>query len=100
MKKKLLALLIAITPVLIPYLAFAEESNEPSTEEWTVYSNGGCANASNQGWGGTGPPITPAQSNACFVATQTMTNYGECIALGVVASNCWFGAQDSCIAAC
>ena len=100
MMKKLLPLLIAITPVLMPYLAFAEESNERTTEEWTVYSNGGCANASNQGWGGTGPAITSAQSDACMVAYENMTNYGQCIALGVPAANCYFGAQDSCIAAC
>jgi hypothetical protein len=102
MKKKLLALLIALTPVLMPYLAFAAESDESTTEsaDWTVYSNGGCTNASNQGWGGTGPAITSAQSNACLVAYENITSYGQCIALGVGAANCWNGAQNSCIGAC
>ena len=100
MKKKLLALLIALTPVLMPYLAFAAESDESTTESanWTVYSNGGCANASNHGWGGTGPAITVEQSNACEVAMNNVTSYGQCIALGL--PNCFKGAQNSCIGAC
>ena len=104
------ALTATTSPSIKTCLAVMNESNpnNPSGSKvlagqatiWTVYSNGGCANASNQGWGGTGPAITSAQSNACLVAYENMTNYGQCIALGVPAANCYFGAQDSCIGAC
>jgi len=67
---------------------------------WTVYSNGGCINSSAWNAGGTGPAITQAQKNACIVAINNTTTYGQCIALGNIASNCWSGAQNSCIGAC
>jgi len=67
---------------------------------WTVYSNGGCINSSSWNAGGTGPAITQAQQNACIVAINNTTTYGQCIALGNIASNCWSGAQNSCIGAC
>ena len=67
---------------------------------WTPYSNGGCINSSSWNAGGTGPAITQAQQNACIVAINNTTTYGQCIALGNIASNCWSGAQNSCIGAC